>query len=70
MDQMTLKVKVNYYHFGYQQKVAQGACLVQIWWFKPKSVTSNRADKSNFLEFWAKLAKMALKVKVNDLHFQ
>ena len=25
------------------------------------------ADKPNFLEFWV---KMALKVKVNDLHFQ
>ena len=28
------------------------------------------ADKPNFLEFWIKMAKMTLKVKVNDLHFQ
>ena len=28
-----------------------------------------RADKPNFLEFWVKMAKMTLKVKVNDLHF-
>ena len=27
-------------------------------------------DKPNFLEFWVKMAKMTLKVKVNDLHFQ
>ena len=27
-------------------------------------------DKPNFLEFWVKLAKMTLKIKVNDLHFQ
>ena len=28
------------------------------------------ADKPNFLEFWVKIVKMTLKVKVNDLHFQ
>ena len=31
---------------------------------------SYRVDKPNFLEFWVKMAKMALKVKVNDLHSQ
>ena len=31
---------------------------------------SYRADKPKFLEFWVKMAKMTLKVKVNDLHFQ
>ena len=28
------------------------------------------ADKPNFLEFWVKMAKMTLKVKVNDPYFQ
>ena len=27
-------------------------------------------DKPNFLEFWVKMAKLTLKVKVNDPHFQ
>ena len=27
-------------------------------------------DKLKFLEFWDKMVKMTLKVKVNDLHFQ
>ena len=31
---------------------------------------SYRTDKPNFLEFWVKMAKMTLKVKVNDPHFQ
>ena len=31
---MTLKVKINDFHFQYQFRVSQGACLVQIWWFK------------------------------------
>ena len=31
---------------------------------------SHHADKLNFLEFWVKMDKMILKVKVNDLHFQ
>ena len=29
-------------------------------------MTSCRADMPNFLEFWVKMAKMTLKVKVND----
>ena len=33
-------------------------------------MTSYRADKPNFLEFWVKIAKMTLKVRMNDLHFQ
>ena len=33
-------------------------------------MTSYRADKSNFLEFWVKMAKMTLKVKVNDPYFR
>ena len=33
-------------------------------------MTSYRADKPNFLEFWVEMAKMTFKVKVNDLHFQ
>ena len=28
------------------------------------------ADKPNFLEFWVKMAKMTLMIKVNNLHFQ
>ena len=31
---------------------------------------ANRTDKPNFLELWVKMAKMTLKVKVSDLHFQ
>ena len=67
---MTLKIKVNDLHFQYQLRVSQDACLVQIWWFLPKSMTNYRTDKPNFLEFWVKKAKMTLKIKVNDVHFQ
>ena len=42
---------------------------MQIWFFWPKSSTSYGADKLNFPEFWVKMAKMTLKVKVNCLHF-
>ena len=66
---MTLKVKVNDLHFQYQLRESQDVYLVQIWWFQLKSITSYHADKSNFLEFKVKMAKMTLKVKVNDLHF-
>ena len=67
---MSLKVKVNDLHFQYQLEVSQDACLVQIWWFSLKSMRSYRADKPNFLEFWVKMAKMTLKVKVNGQYFQ
>ena len=40
------------------------------WWLKPKFVMIYHADKPNFLEFWVKVAKITLNVKVNDLHFQ
>ena len=67
---MTLKVKVNDPHFQYQLRVFQNACLVKIWWFEPKFMISYRMDKPNFLEFRVKMAKMTLKVMVNDLYFQ
>ena len=70
MAKMTLKVKVNDFHFQYQPWVSHDACLVLIWWFQLKFGMSYRADKPNFLEFWIKMAKMTLKVMVNDLHFQ
>ena len=41
-------------------------CLVQIWRLYPKFKMTYRADKPNFLEFWVKMAKMTLNVKVND----
>ena len=64
---VTLKVKVNEPHFQYELSESHDAYLVQIWWFQLKSVTSYRADKPNFLEFWVKIS---LKVKANDCHFQ
>ena len=70
MAKMTLKVKVNDFHFQHQLRESQDTCLVQIWWFLPKSGMSHHADKLNFLEFWVKMAKMILKVKVNDILFQ
>ena len=69
MAKMTLKGKLNDLHFQYQLEVSQHACLVQIWWFQLKCVTSYYADKRSLLEFYVKMAKMTLKV-VNDLHFQ
>ena len=66
---MTLKVTVNGLHFQYQPRISQDACLVQIRWFYPKSMTSYRVDKPNLLEFCVKKAKMTLKVKVNDPNF-
>ena len=47
---MTLKVKVNDLHFQYQLRVSKDACLVQIWWFKLKFMTSYRAEKQNFTD--------------------
>ena len=47
---MTLKAKVNDPYFQYQPRVSHNACLVQIWWFQPKSVTSSRADKVKFTD--------------------
>ena len=35
-----------------------------------KSITSYCPDKSNFLEFWVKMAKMTLKFKFNDIYFR
>ena len=67
---MTLKVMANDPHFWYQLRVSHDACLVQIWWFKAKSVKSYRMDKPNFQEFWAKMANVTLKVKVNYPYFQ
>ena len=50
MAKMTWKVKVNDPYFQYQLKVSPNACLVQIWWFQLKSVTSYRADKVKFTD--------------------
>ena len=41
------------------------ASLLQIWWFRRKSVTSYRADNTNFLKL---LVKITLKGKVNEFH--
>ena len=70
MAKFTLQVKVNHPHFQYQPRVSQNACLVQIWSFKLKFVTSFCADKPNIPVFWDKIAKMTLNVKINDPHFQ
>ena len=50
MAKMTLKVKVNDPYFQYQLRVSHDACLVQIWWFQLKSVTSYHADKVNLMD--------------------
>ena len=48
---MALKVKVNDHNFQYQLlRVSQDACLVQIWWFQLKFVTSYHADKEKFTD--------------------
>ena len=50
MAKITLKVTVNDPYFQYQPRVSHDACLVQIWWFQLKSVTSYRADKVKFTD--------------------
>ena len=50
MPKMTLKVKVNDLYFQYQPRVSQDACLVLIWWFQRKFVTSYHADKVKFTD--------------------
>ena len=35
-----------------------------------QSNKSYRLDKPNFLEFWVKMSKITLKVKINDPYFQ
>ena len=44
--------------------------LVQILSFYLESIKNYRTDKPNFPEFKVKMAKMTLKVKVNDPYFQ
>ena len=48
--EMTLKFKVNNLHFQYQPTVSKDACLMQIWWFYTKSVTSYRADNAKYTD--------------------
>ena len=50
MAKMTLNIKVNDPYFQYQPRVSHNACLVQIWWFRLKYVTSYRAHKVKFTE--------------------
>ena len=50
MAKMALKIKVNDFHFQYQPRVSQDSCLVQIWWFQLKSVTSYCVDKVKFTD--------------------
>ena len=50
MAKMTFKVKINDLHFQYQLRVSQDACLVQIWGFQLKSVTSYHVDKQKFTD--------------------
>ena len=68
---MTLKVKVNASHFQYQLRESKrsifGENVVIVAQIHKKSYG---ADKSDFLEFWVKMTKMTLEVKVIDLHFQ
>ena len=65
---LILKVKINDPHFQYQPRESLDAYLVQSGSFY--FFTSYCVDKPRFLEFWVKMAKMTLKIKVNDLHFQ
>ena len=69
-SQITLKVKINDPHFQYQLRESQDAYFVQICGFSSISITSCCMDKPNFFEFWVKMAKITLKVTVNDPHFQ
>ena len=66
MAKMTLMVKVTVPYFRYQTRVSYDACMVQIWWFQPKFVTSYCVDNPNFPEFQVKMTKMTLEVNVND----
>ena len=50
MAKMTLKVTVNDPYFQYQVKVSHDECLMQIWWFRLKSVMSYCADKVKFTD--------------------
>ena len=52
MTKVTLKVEFNYPYFLNQLRVSPDACLIEIWWFQPKSVTSYCMDKLNFPEFY------------------
>ena len=47
---MTLKVNANDPFVPYQPTVSHDACLVHIWWFQLKYVTSYRADKVKFTD--------------------
>ena len=50
MAKITWKVIANDPHFQYQSGVSHNVCLVQIWWFQLKSVTSYRVDKAKFMD--------------------
>ena len=49
-DKMALKVIIDVLHLLYQLRVSHGTCLMQIWWFQPKSVMSYHEDKVNFMD--------------------
>ena len=68
MVKMTLKATVSDLHSQYQLRVSYDASLVQIWWFRLKSVTSYRADNTNFLKLLVKIVKITLKGKLNEFH--
>ena len=69
-DQMTLKVKVSDPHFQYQLIISQDACSVQIWYFKPKTLTSYCADQLNFLEFWVQNGQNDLECQGHEPNFK
>ena len=48
MAKITLKAKVNDPYFQYQAGIFHDACLVQIWWFQPKSVIELSWGQSKF----------------------
>ena len=47
---MTFKVKTNDPYFQYQPRVSQDACLMQIWGFQLKFMTSYHVDKVKFMD--------------------
>ena len=52
MAKMILKVMVNDPYFQYQLRISHDSCLVQIWWFQLKSMTSYRADNVKLTDGW------------------
>ena len=69
-SKMTLKVKVDHFHFQYQTEGSLDTPFVQIWCKNDKSTESYCPDKHILARISQFKSKITLKVKVDHTNFQ